>query len=76
MSKISIQTFAKDAGVVVSRCDKEWGGTWQYQESSYPDSTICGFRTETELYNSWAKETFGEKAFKTLQKLIRKCNAS
>ncbi len=69
-ARMTLKDFAEAAGVVVFRCDKDWGGTWGYTTIDNPRSSICGYRSEAALYRGWAEETFGKSAFKAIAKLL------
>ena len=68
---MTLKEFAEMAGVRVERCGKEWGGTWAYKTVDYPNSRVCGFRTEAAVYRAWAECTFGKAASKALTKLLK-----
>ncbi len=67
---MTLKEFAKQAGVVTSRCDKAWGGTWAYSIKG-ECSTFCGYRTEREAYAAWVEDTFGEQAASALLNLLK-----
>lgn len=69
---MNLKEFAELSGVIVERCDPEWGGTWAYRTKDHPSSAECGYRTEKELYVAWAKETFGKTCYNALKKLLEK----
>lgn len=69
---MNLKDFAAISGVIVSRCDKEWGGTFAYKTLDHPNITTCGYRTEAALYKGWAEETFGKNSFKAILKLLDK----
>ena len=68
---MTLKELALLSGVSVERCDKEWGGTWAYKTADCPNSTMCGYRSESAVYKAWAEDTFGKTAFKTLAKLLK-----
>lgn len=68
---MTLKEFAVLSGVKVERCDNTWGGTWSYRTSINPNVLFCGYRTESELFNAWARETFGKDALKALKKLMK-----
>ena len=68
---MTLKEFALLGGIVVSRCDKEWGGTWAYSTKDHPKATCCGYRNEVAAYKSWAQDTFGKAAANELFKLLK-----
>lgn len=71
---MTLEQFAKDAGVIIGRCDKSWGGTWSYSCLDARNCSFCGFRSEQEAYKGWLKDTFGEITSKAILKLMKKTN--
>lgn len=71
---MTLQQFAKDAGVTVGRCEPSWGGTWSYKCVDTPHCTFAGYKTEQAAYKAWLKETFGAATSKAILKLIKKAN--
>lgn len=68
---MTLQDFAEMAGVSVFRCEREWGGTWAYRTPDAPNCSMCGYRSERELYKAWAEDSFGKQATKALIALLR-----
>lgn len=66
-----LKDFAIESGIIVSRCDKDLGGTWAYSHKDYPDCAVCGFKTENAVYKAWLKDTFGENTAKAIIKLLK-----
>ncbi len=62
--------FAKQSGVTVFKTEDGFC----YKESSYPNITTSGFKTEKAAYKHWLKDTFNdkEKPFQILLKLAKK----
>ena len=71
---MTLEEFAKDAGVSIVDCGEGWGGRLGYTESDYPNSSTCGFRTEKAAYKAWLEDKFGKHTAKAILKLLRKVN--
>jgi hypothetical protein len=69
---MNIKEFAEDAGVTIGRCEPDWGGTYSYKSEDYPNSTVCGFRSEAAAYKGWMEDSFGKKTTKALLRLLKK----
>ena len=69
---MTLEEFAKDAGVYIVDCGEGWGGRIGYKEKEYPNCTTCGFRTEKSAYKSWFNDRFGYDTAKAILKLLRK----
>lgn len=67
---MSLEEFAKQAGVALVDCGPGWGGRIGYRTRDYPNTTVCGFRSESSAYKEWARATFGENTAKALIKLL------
>jgi hypothetical protein len=67
----TLEDFAKEAGVIIHRCEKTWGGTYGYSTKDNPNCSINGYRSEAAAYKRWAATTFGEHASKALIKLLK-----
>jgi hypothetical protein len=67
---MTLEEFAKAAGVSIAPCHPEWGGKIAYTEKDHPHSRVCGFRTEAAAYKHWAETTFGPRTYKALKKLL------
>lgn len=58
---MTLEQFAKKAGVVLVACDKrEWGGHIGYTEKSSRRYVVAGFKTKRAAYEHWLEATFGE----------------
>jgi hypothetical protein len=68
----TLKQFAEASGVIVGRCDRVWGGTWEYTLKDHPNTHYCGYRTESALYKAWAIETFGKGPYEAIIKLLKK----
>lgn len=68
---MTLEQFAKHAGVKIIACDKEWGGVIGYKSSDYPDTAYCGFRTVQAAYKHWLASTFGGRAGKAVISLLK-----
>lgn len=69
---MNLEQFAEKAGVIIIRCDKEWGGTWGYTTKDNPDSSVNGYRTKKEVLNGWLIHTFGDRCAKAVKSLLEK----
>jgi len=68
---MTLEEFAKDAGVVLVDCGEGWGGRVGYKTSDAPNCTNCGYRTAKSAYKAWLTDTFGEGAAKAVLKLLK-----
>ena len=68
---MNLQEFATEAGVEITTCDKDWGGTIAYTEKDQPNSFVCGFMTENSAYKHWFVSEFGESHAKAILKLLK-----
>lgn len=68
---MTLEQFAKKAGVKLITCGSEWGGTIGYQTVDFPNSSVCGFRTENAAYKHWLQSMFGNKAGKAVISLLK-----
>ena len=68
---MTLEEFAKLAGVSVFKCDPEWGGSIGYNSKDYPNSRICGFRSEAAAYKSWLEDSFGPTTAKAVLALLK-----
>jgi len=67
---MTLEDFAKLAGVVVIECDAEkWGGPFGYKERG-SNSSVCGCESPEAAYRSWAERAFGDDAAKALETLL------
>jgi hypothetical protein len=69
---MTLEEFAKDAGVKIVDCGKGWGGKIGYKEDEFPNHTTCGFKTEKAAYKSWFEDRFGKQTAKAILKLLKK----
>ena len=67
---MNLEQFATEAGVKITSCDKEWGGTVAYTEKDHPKTTVCGFRTKDQAYVHWLISTFGPSTARAVRKLL------
>lgn len=72
---MEIAEFAKKCGVEIVDCGEGWGGRIGFKSKDYPNTRVCGFRTENAAYKRWFEEAFGETAGKIVLQLL-KPNAS
>ena len=68
---MTLEEFAKSAGVRIVECGPEWGGRIAYKTPDSPNTTWCGFRTERAAYKAWMEGTFGKHAAKAVLKLLK-----
>lgn len=68
---MTLEEFAKKAGVTIVACDPDWGGTVGYKEKDYPNTTIAGFKTKEEALKSWLRSSFGDSPAKVVLKLLK-----
>ena len=57
---MTLEEFAKLAGVSVFKCDPEWGGSIGYNSKDYPNSR-----------KSWLEDTFGPTTAKAVLALLK-----
>ena len=69
---MTLEDFAKQAGVVLVDCGPHWGGRIGYKTSDDSNCTFCGYRTANSAYKGWLKNTFGEGAAKAVLKLLKR----
>lgn len=69
---MTLEEFAKDAGVEVFECEPGWGGKWGYKELNYRNVTVCGCKTKTACYKDWLACKFGERTAAAIIKLLRR----
>ena len=67
---MTLEQFAKSAGVTLVDCDPGWGGRIGYKTKDHPNCTEAGYRTHQSAYKGWAENTFGAGAAKALFKLL------
>ena len=68
---MTLEEFAKTAGVSIVSCDPSYGGKFAYKTKDNPNSTICGYRTKESAYKGWLKDTFGIRSSKAVMRLIK-----
>jgi len=68
---MTLEEFAKQAGVVLVDCGSNWGGRIGYRTKDSPNCTFCGHRTEAAAYKSWLKGKFGDHTAKAVLKLLK-----
>jgi hypothetical protein len=68
---MTLEEFAKNAGVYLVPCKKDWGGEIAYRTKDHPHCSIAGFRTEQAAYKHWLAETFGRNVAKAVLKLLQ-----
>jgi hypothetical protein len=68
---MTLEKFAKNAGLTIIRCSEEWGGTFGYVTKDAPNTKIVGFKKEEMIYKSWLISTFGENTAKAIIKLLK-----
>lgn len=69
---MTLEEFAKKAGVELIACEPEWGGRIAYKTPDAPNCCICGFRNAGAAYKHWLENTFGELAGKAVMSLLAK----
>jgi len=70
-AEMTLEQFAKSAGVVLTDCDNSWGGKIAFYEKDQPNSLMCGFRSNSAAYKRWLSDTFGLSTGKAVMKLLR-----
>lgn len=68
---MTLEDFAKLAGVEVISCGPEWGGRFAYRMKDHPNSTYCGYRTINAAYKAWLVDSFGGSLSKTVLRLLK-----
>lgn len=68
---MTLEEFAKKAGVKIIDCGPQWGGRVGYKTADSPNCTMCGYRTVPAAYKGWLKETFGNRTAKAVLELIK-----
>lgn len=69
---MTLEQFAKAAGVSLVECDGNWGGHIGWRAVDHPNSTYCGYKTEQAAYKSWLESSFGKQTAKAVIKLLQK----
>lgn len=68
---MTLEEFAKKAGMRLTKCDASWGGTIGYKEADHPNCEVCGFRTEKAAYKHWLSGSFGKKMSSAIEALLK-----
>ena len=68
---MTLEEFAKRAGVTLTQCGPEWGGRVGYKTADSPNMSINGFRTEKAALNGWLKDAFGTRTASAILYLIK-----
>lgn len=68
---MTLEQFAKRAGVTLGSCKTSDGGKICYREVDYPGTVVFGFRTARAAYNHWLENTFGKSAGKAVRSLLK-----
>lgn len=68
---MTLEEFAKLAGVTVIDCDEgKWGGAFGYKERG-SNSSVCGCESPDHCYRSWLERSFGEDASKAIISMLK-----
>ncbi len=68
---MTLEEFAKEAGVQIFECGKEWDNLLGWRTSRHPNINYCGYKTEKAIYKAWLISQFGEQTEKTVIKLLK-----
>lgn len=68
---MTLEEFAKRAGVTVHSCDPEWGGKFGYKTTEHPNCRFNGYRSEKAAIDGWLKDKFGNDTAKALLALLK-----
>ena len=68
---MTLEEFAKQAGMTLIECEPEWGGRVGYKTKDHPNSSVCGYRTAKSAYKGWLNSEFGENNAKAILKLLK-----
>lgn len=68
---MTIEDFAKKAGVVIVSCEPHWGGKFGWKSSIDSNVTNCGFKTEQAAYKNWFYDKFGKECANLVVKLMK-----
>ena len=66
-----LTAFAKKAGLIFTKCDKDWGGTIAYTFKG-SNSTVCGFRSKEAAIKHWIGGEFSGRTGALVLDLIRR----
>lgn len=69
---MNLRTFARLAGVRVIICGGGWGGRYGYIQLDNPNCHYCGFKSANAAYEGWLKDTYPEKLYEAMLKLLEK----
>lgn len=69
---MTLEDFAKQAGVTLGECGPEWGGRVSYAVADHPNCRYCGFRTPKAAYKHWLDNSFGETTSKAILTLLKR----
>lgn len=67
---MKLRAFARLAGVRVIICGGGWGGKYGYTLLDAPNCQYCGFKSAKEAYEGWLKDTYPEKLYNAMLKLL------
>ena len=67
---MTLEEFAKRAGVKIISCDPSWGGRFGYKTDDSQNCSVCGFRSERSALKGWLRDAFGAKTAKAVTKLL------
>ena len=68
---MTLENFAKLAGVKIVDCGTGWGGRIGYTTTDAPNCTCCGYKTKLAAYKAWLEDTYGARAGNALLELLR-----
>lgn len=66
---MNVIQFAQKCGLVLIRCEKEWGGTHGYYMEDSPLSKHFGYRSELATCKAWVTDRFGTQGLSALKSL-------
>jgi hypothetical protein len=66
--RIKVRELAEEAGVIIFKCGKEWGGEFAYKTKNC-NAAVCGYKTEKALYKNWFETQSNQNFVKALVKL-------
>lgn len=73
---MTLKEIADLAGIVIFRCDPNWGGTYGYRSAEDPHCSVCGYKTEDRLIKAYISQHFGDEPLgKLCLKLLLKAPA-
>lgn len=68
---MTLEEFAKLAGVELKACDARYGGSIGWTTVDSPSSQVCGFKSNAAAYKSWFLYTFEPQTAKAIRKLLK-----